>query len=190
MVLKIAKYRWRGVVVLAILLAGIAFIMLVGGTDVNDSRACQFTGAVEVGGVKVPDGTVITAIIDGDEYYTVTPSIYGSSRYCLVVEPPEGREYPYGEEVTFKIDGHDTEQSGIYKAGSNMGLDLTAYTSVPQSSANFGMIIGASAGLIMCVGLICFLLHLDRILKRLAVQVPASNEPFETSTVVIELYLD
>ena len=36
---------------------------------------CRFYGTVRVGGASVPDGTVITAIIEGDVHTTVTPAV-------------------------------------------------------------------------------------------------------------------
>lgn len=187
---KITGNSGKKATIPVIVITAIFLLLLVGCSYVDDSRACQFEGAVELDGAGVTDDTVITAVIDGDEYNTYTPSIYGSSRYCLLIEPPEGKSYPDGEVIIFKINGYDTKQSGRYKAGSTIGLDLAAYTGARSVSINPWMVVVMGAGLIMCIGLICFLLHLDRLLKKMAPQIPASGEPFKESAVIIDMYLD
>lgn len=48
---------------------------------------CRFYGTVQVDGYDVPDGTVITAIIEGVPYSTTTPeAAYGPSTYALKIE--------------------------------------------------------------------------------------------------------
>ena len=174
----------------AAIIAGSVLLFLASCAPVKDSRVCQFTGAVELSGAKVADGTVITAVIGGDEYSTQTPTIYGSSCYSLMIEPTEGRSYTDGTEVIFKIDGQTAVQTGVFKRGVTVGLDLTTDAGTLKPSANLWAIIAAGVGLFMCIGLICFLLHLDRVLKRLAPPVVDRASSSKSSTAVIELHLE
>ena len=77
----------------------------------------------------MPDGTVITIIVDGDEYVINTPSaIYGPSTYAKKVEPIAGSSYSDGTIVTFKIGDYPADQTGVWETGGNFKLDLSATT--------------------------------------------------------------
>jgi hypothetical protein len=82
---------------------------------------------VQVDGAGVPEGTVITGIVEGDEHTTTTPAVYGPSTYALIVTPPEGTSYEDAT-VTFMVDGLVAEQTGIWVTGGNVMLNLSAVT--------------------------------------------------------------
>jgi hypothetical protein len=95
---------------------------------------CRFYGAVQVDGYDVPDGTVITAIIEGVTYSTTTPeAAYGPSTYVLKIEPSAGAFYNYGTQIYFKIDDHVAKETATWESGSNIGLNLTASTAPPPT---------------------------------------------------------
>jgi len=125
--------------VLVAMLACIALGLLTGCATKDSSGVYQFTGAVELDGIAVNDGTTITAIIEGDEYRTTSSSIYSTSN-----------------------------QPGI----------------------NLWLTIAVVIGLIACSGLICFLLYLDRMLRKLRIPATGSVSPSDSSALVIELYLE
>jgi hypothetical protein len=87
---------------------------------------CRFRGSVQLDGADVPDGTVLTIIVEGDEYETTTPSVYGPSTYAQKIIPKAGKVYTNGTAVTFKIDGHLADQTGSWETGGNIKIDLTA----------------------------------------------------------------
>jgi hypothetical protein len=95
---------------------------------------CRFYGAVQLDGYDVPDGTVITAIIEGVPYSTTTPeAAYGPSTYVLKIEPSAGAFYNYGTQIYFKIDDHVAKETATWESGSNIELNLTASTAPPPT---------------------------------------------------------
>jgi hypothetical protein len=86
---------------------------------------CQFRGTVEISGAPVPDGTVITAIVAGDEYTTETPSAYGDSTFRIRISPA-GVVYTPGTVVTFKIGGQAASQTSTWEQGGNIEVDISA----------------------------------------------------------------
>jgi hypothetical protein len=87
---------------------------------------CRFHGTVQLNGANVADGTVIKAIIDGDEYTTTTPAVYGPSTYALKIVPAAG--YAEGAAITFMIGAYTATQTGGWETGGNIELNLTAST--------------------------------------------------------------
>ena len=77
-----------------------------------------------MGGASVPDGTVIKAIIAGDEYETTTPAAYGPSTYALLMKPLQ--TYTEGTAITFMIGTHTAAQTSAWERGGNINLNLTA----------------------------------------------------------------
>jgi len=95
---------------------------------------CRFYGTVQVDGYDVPDGTVITAIIEGVPYSTTTPeAAYGPSTYVLKIEPSAGAFYNYGTQIYFKIDDHVAKETATWESGNNTELNLTASTAPPPT---------------------------------------------------------
>ena len=88
----------------------------------------RFRGTVQLNGADVPDGTVITAIIEGAAYTTTTPAEgYGPSSYVIVVTEPAGQVYT-GKTVTFRIGDYDAAETAIWQMGGNTAVNLTAST--------------------------------------------------------------
>lgn len=84
---------------------------------------CGFYGTVQVNGADVPEGTVISALIDGN--VTATTTTTASSTYSIKIPQPEGENYA-GKTVTFMIDTDIAEQTGTWEAGGNFPLDLSS----------------------------------------------------------------
>ena len=87
---------------------------------------CRFHGTVQVNGADVPDGTIVTATIEGDAYNASTPSNYGDSTYMLEIAPPEGTNYTDGAAITFMIGDQSAAQTGTWEAGGNFELNLSS----------------------------------------------------------------
>jgi len=90
---------------------------------------CRFYGSVQTGGLPVPDGTTIRAVVEGDVHTTATPSEYGASTYCLTIVPPAGESYGDDATVYFtKIGDYVAHQTATWEAGGNTELNLSAGT--------------------------------------------------------------
>ncbi|MBM3157184.1 MAG: hypothetical protein FJ004_07840 [Chloroflexi bacterium] len=103
---------------------------LVSAQESGSLPPCRFYGAVRIDSAYVADGTVITAIVQGNTYTTTTPSIYGDSTYAIVIIPPEGTVYSDGASVTFIIGNYYAFETGIWETGLNIPLNLTASTTL------------------------------------------------------------
>lgn len=129
----------------------------------EDQPVCRFSGIATLDGANVPDGTIITAIVEDDEYTTTTPTGYGPSTYSIAIYPPDGKSYSDGTTVSFKIDGHAADQTATLQNGQNIRRDLTASTgstSTPTppsgsaTSSNAWLIVGLVAASIVEVLLV------------------------------------
>lgn len=117
----------------AIILALLVLFFLPATAAADGSGTCTFSGTVKLDNAQVADGTLVTAIIAGGEYHTGTSTGYGYSTYSLSIRAPDGKNYPDGTKVNFKVNGHTTSQTAIFKAGANVRLDLTASSGVVVS---------------------------------------------------------
>jgi hypothetical protein len=104
--------------------------------------SCTYTGNVRLDNAEVADGTLITAVIAGDEYHTHTSTGYGYSTYSLTIRAPDGTNYPDGIEVTFKVKGHPTGETAVFQAGASVRLDLTASTASVLSPSRIALVSG------------------------------------------------
>ena len=95
---------------------------------------CAFHGTVQVNGLNVADGTVITATIGNDTYTATTTD----STYRVVIAQPEGKSYD-GLTVTFKIGSDTAGQTGTWSMGGNVAINLTKGT--PQVTPSGNVII-------------------------------------------------
>lgn len=104
------------------------FLLPFGAALSDDAPTCSFAGTVKLDGADVADGTAILATIEGDEFSTTTPTGYGTSTYFIAIKPPDTEYYTEGSEVSFKVNGYAADQTGIWKSGQSVRLDLTAST--------------------------------------------------------------
>jgi hypothetical protein len=94
----------------------------------------SFYGTVKVNAANIPDGTPVTASINGTVYASSQSLTYqGNSVYSLDIPGDDsttpavegGRE---GDTIVFTIGGTQADQTGGWKGGTNVNLDLTAST--------------------------------------------------------------
>lgn len=90
---------------------------------------CRFHGTVQLDGADVADGTIITAIIAGDEHTVETPAVYGPSTYAIKIVPPSATPYGAGATIEFRIGDYAAAQTGSWATGGNIELDLSASSS-------------------------------------------------------------
>jgi hypothetical protein len=105
----------------------------------------SFYGIVKVNGANVPDGTPVEALIDGQVLVKgLTQSYQGDSVYTLDIPGDQtdtavlegGRD---GDTIQFKIGGVLADQTGTWRSGTNVQLDLsaasTATLTAPENTA-------------------------------------------------------
>ena len=132
-------------IVLVILLASMPLLLPVIALS-EGAPSSSFAGSVEFNGADVADGTVITAIVEGDKYTTTTPTGYGASTYAIVIQTPSGKYYTEGVKVSFEINGYAADQTGTWQPGQNIRLDLTVSTAAisadsPKTWLIFALVI-------------------------------------------------
>lgn len=114
------------VVVLLAVVALLLFPAMAVAQDTPPQPPCRFYGTVMVDGANVADGTVIKAIVGGDEYTATTPAEgYGASSFAIKIEEPEGKQYD-GATVTFMIGTRSAAETATWTMGANVNVDLTA----------------------------------------------------------------
>ena len=119
-----------------VLLAVVALLLLpaLALADTPPEPPCRFYGTVTVDGAAVADGTVITAMIEGDQLTTATPAEgYSASTYALKIGVDT--EYTEGATVTFMIGDRAAAQTGTWTKGGNVEVNLTAGQAGPQGGA-------------------------------------------------------
>ncbi len=97
--------------------------------DAPPTLPCRFYGNVRLDSAPVPNGTMITATIEGDTYATMTPAIYGNATFAMTIEPLPGTFYNEGTEVVFTVAGYEAAPRGYWETGGNIHIDL--FASVP-----------------------------------------------------------
>jgi hypothetical protein len=110
------------------LLAVVALLLFpaVASADTPPERPCRFYGTVTADGQAVPDGTVITAVVKGQEFETTTPvEEYGTSTYAIKITQPAGESFG-NETVTFMIGDGPAKETGVWDLGENKELNLTS----------------------------------------------------------------
>jgi hypothetical protein len=120
-----------------IALLGISLISLLVARPVHafPPLPSSFHGTVKVNGENVPDGTLIQAMIHGQVYAEKQTYIFkGDSVYALVIPGDEAGSVVVegesdGDTITFKIGARLADQTGLWKSGTNIALNLNAFTS-------------------------------------------------------------
>lgn len=119
-----------------VLLAVVALLLLpaLALADTPPEPPCRFYGTVTVDGAAVADGTVITAMIGGDQLTAATPAEgYSTSTYAIKIGVDT--EYTEGATVTFMIGDRAAAQTGTWTKGGNVEVNLTAGQAGAQAGA-------------------------------------------------------
>jgi hypothetical protein len=106
----------------------------------------SFYGTVKLGGANVPDGTVVTAWMNGVQYASTLTLTFGSdSVYSIDVrgDDPGGNQ---GTTVVFHIGAQVADQTGLWASGTNVSLNLSA----PKYSLNISK-TGSGSGTVTSV---------------------------------------
>ena len=100
-----------------------------------------FIGSATIDGNPAADGTVVAALVDGQQ--VVAEPVSGGS-YTIIVEPKTGSFF--GKTVTFMIGGIPAKQTALWVEGLATELNLTATptqpTPVPPPTATPVLVVG------------------------------------------------
>ena len=92
----------------------------------------QFVGTVKINGTTAPDGTVVTATIDGVEAAT---AIVTGGNYQLKILNSYGLPDPIGKTIKFTVGGQIANESQLFQAGGGTELNLTVTLVPPDVGA-------------------------------------------------------
>ena len=108
--------------VMALLLAIPAVVL----AQAQPPRPAVFAGTVSLDGAAAPDGTSVSAWIDGEQVASTTASggIYG-----LTISQPPGGAFA-GKEVIFMVGNSESLERGTWEADGGAELNLTASSSM------------------------------------------------------------
>jgi len=118
-------------------LLGLMLILVVGLATAIPGIPHQFYGTVSLNGAPAPDGTSVTATVDGVKAGEGTTSggKYGYNPLFLVEDPNNNRG---GKTINFYVNGEDTGQTATFVVGGNTELNLSVTISQPSSSGGGG----------------------------------------------------
>jgi hypothetical protein len=116
--------------VLALLLA----LPVIGTALAAPPVPASFYGTVTVNGANVPDGTEVTAWINGEQYGVITSQMFnGDSVYGpldVLGDDPDTTDVVEGgvanDTIVFKVNGQDADQTATWQSGGGGALNLTA----------------------------------------------------------------
>ena len=100
-----------------------------------------FVGTVSVDGSAAPDGTVVTAFIEGKTSPVIQAEVSGG-RYKLMVEQPKDADYD-GKAVTFTVSDLETTSTVPWEFGGANEVNLSVSS---NSGSNGGVSNGAGGG--------------------------------------------
>lgn len=83
-----------------------------------------------------------------------------------------------------------TRTAAIIEGDEYHTTSPSIYSTSNQPAINLWLTIAVVIGLIACIGLICFLLYLDRMLRKLRIPATGSVSSSDSPTLVLELYLE
>ncbi len=102
----------------------------------------SFYGTVKVNDADVPDGTIVKALINGKVFAQGKTQTYqGSSVYSLDVpgDDPDTAAIEGGiddDKVSFTVGGTIVNQTGTWKGGTNVNINLSASKKLSQEKSN------------------------------------------------------
>ena len=89
----------------------------------------MFTGIASTDETTAPDGTPVTAWVDG---YMVGSAVVNEERFTILVKQPEGKSFD-GKIVFFKIGEVVADQTGRWLLGGGDELNLSARSVCEQN---------------------------------------------------------
>jgi len=111
---------------LALLLGVVLLFILPATASAQPAPPHQFVGTATLNGAPAPDGTTVTAWVEGKQVASATVS---GGKYTMSVD--QGNQSFAGKQVSFKVGGNDAAQTAIWAFGGGDVVDLTANTPGP-----------------------------------------------------------
>lgn len=105
----------------------VVLMLLLPSIALAQPDVCGFYGSATVDGAGVPNGTTVTAKIDGVEVASTTTT---NSSYVLKIDST-GKDYA-GKVVTFTVGGNAAIETATFEKGANKAVNLNA-TTAPQA---------------------------------------------------------
>ncbi len=119
--MQINKSYQRLVIIVIILITN--FSLVAAETAPPPPIPSSYYGTAKLDGENIDEGDVITAMINDQVAASTQVEIYeGESVYAIVIP---GNESTEGLAVEFYVNGLQSDQDGIWHAGSNTELNLT-----------------------------------------------------------------
>lgn len=115
-----ANFTWVLIVIAALALAWPALV----SAQAQPPRPAVFGGSVTLNGKAPPNGTVVTAAIDG--VLAASTSVSGGN-YAFSIAQPPGSSFE-GKTITFKVGASNASQTAIWTTDGGAELNLTAGT--------------------------------------------------------------
>jgi hypothetical protein len=113
----------------------VVITLLIGTSSIAEAvpqLPSSFYGTVKVNGANVPDGTVVSAWINGVEYASMLSETFETDSVFFLDVPgddPSTTEIieggVTGDTIIFKIDGLEANETASWNTGTNVNLDLT-----------------------------------------------------------------
>ena len=124
--MKFRKMLFIAIVVMSVLIASYSTVEAV------PQLPSSFFGTVKVNGANVPDGTVISAWINGVQYASMLSETYETDSVFYLDVPGDDPSTTgiteggvSGDTIIFKIDGLEAIQTASWHTGTNVNLDLS-----------------------------------------------------------------
>lgn len=126
---------------IALMMALLLALLVVMPASATPPQPAGFYGTVMIDGSNAPDGTSVTAWIDGTQYAQTDSFTYnGASVYAFDVpgddpDTPEVEGGVAGDTIVFQVAGQEAAQSATWAEGSNGELNLTANAPAPTPTS-------------------------------------------------------
>ena len=107
----------------------IIFVFLIVMAYAVPGIPCDFYGSVTINGESAPKGTIVTAYINGVRYGTFT--VIKAGKYGLLSVQGDDKDTSMkdggvnGDLVSFKVNGKNVKEQGVWKMGESVRVDLT-----------------------------------------------------------------
>jgi hypothetical protein len=109
-------------------------VLLIAAVAAAPPLPCEFSGTVAINGQPAPAGTVISAVINGNESGTITipdAGVFGGSDTFAERLVVSGGEEDAGQIITFLIDGDEADQTAVFSPGTSSVIALTVRHDTP-----------------------------------------------------------
>lgn len=109
---------------------------------------------------------------------------------CALTDSSDAYQLKGAVEIDGPSIDDDTRTAAIIEGDEYHTTSPSIYSTSNQPGINLWLTIAVVIGLIACIGLIFFLLYLDRMLRKLGIPATGGASSSDSPTMVFELYLE